>query len=48
MSLMVRTSIADILLIEALITNYMQENNIKNIDDVDEKVIQQRQKWMQN
>jgi len=30
--LMVRMSIADILLVEALITKYMQENNIKNID----------------
>lgn len=42
MGLLVRMSIADILLVEALITKYMHENNIKNIDDVDEKVIQQR------
>lgn len=42
MTLMVRMSIADILIVEALITKYMQENNIKNIDEVDEAVIQKR------
>lgn len=40
-SLMIRLSITDILLVEKLIDNYMKENNIKNIDDIDEKVIQQ-------
>ena len=42
MALMVRMSIADIILVDALITKYMQEKNIRNIDDVDEKVIQER------
>lgn len=41
-SLMIRMSIADILLTERLIDKHMKENNIKNIDDVDEKVIQQQ------
>lgn len=35
-------SIADILLVEALINNYMKEHNIKKIDDVDANIIQQQ------
>lgn len=40
--LMVRMSLADILLVEALISKHMEENNIKKIDDVDAEVIQQQ------
>jgi len=41
-SLMIRLSIADIFLVEELINTHMKENNIKNIDDIDEKVIQKK------
>lgn len=40
--LMVRMTLADILLVEALISQYMREKNIKDINKVDEKVIQER------
>ena len=38
--LMIRLSLTDILLVEKLINNHMKENNIKNINDIDESVIQ--------
>lgn len=40
--LMIRMSIGSILLVEKLITNYMKENNITDINLVDEKVIQKK------
>lgn len=40
--LMVRMTLADILLVEALISRYMKDNKIKKIDDVDASVIQQQ------
>jgi hypothetical protein len=42
MTLMVGLSIADILLMEKIIDNHMRDNNIKNINDIDEKIIQQK------
>lgn len=42
MSIMVRMRIADILLVEKLVDKHMKENNITNIDDIDEKAIQEQ------
>lgn len=41
-SLMIRMSIADILLVEKIIDSHMKINNIKNINDIDEKIIQEK------
>lgn len=38
----IRMSVADIILVGRLIEKYMQENNIKKIDDVDAAIIQKK------
>jgi hypothetical protein len=40
--LLIRMSIADILLVEKIINTYMKENNIEDIDDVPVKEIQEK------
>ncbi len=40
MALMIRLSITDVLLMGKLISNYMRDNNITNINDIDEKQMQ--------
>lgn len=37
MTLLVRTSLADILLLEKIITKYMKENNITDINEIHNK-----------